>query len=102
MVGNKLLNIMRETAKIPAGQATDLLFGKVTSVSPLKIRVDNRFEIGGSFLIRTSLVSDFVVNLTVDNETKPYRVDLGLNVGEDVLLLRVQEGQKFIIIDRVR
>lgn len=102
MAGDKLLEIMRKTAKPPTGQSTDLLFGKVTSVNPLRIKVDNRFEISSSFIILTSLVSDFSVDITVDEVTKQHHFNLGLKVNEDVLLLRVHNGQKFIIIDRVR
>jgi hypothetical protein len=34
--------------------------------------------------------------------TKTFRVHLGLNVGEKVMLLRVQGGQQYIVLDRVR
>lgn len=33
---------------------------------------------------------------------KTFRVHLGLSSGEKVMLLRVQGGQKFIVLDRVR
>jgi hypothetical protein len=102
MAGNKLLNVMRQVSRPASGETTDLLFGTVTSVSPLKIKVDNRFEITSQFIILTSLVSDFDVELTADNETKQYKVNLGLKAGENVIMLRVQKGQKFIIIDRTR
>lgn len=102
MAGNKLLHIIKEASKPPVSESTDLLFGKVVSVSPLRIKVDNRFEINSSFIVLTSMVSNFTANITVDNETKPYTFNLGLNVGEGVLLLRVHNGQKYIIIDRIR
>ena len=34
--------------------------------------------------------------------TKSFKVHLGLNAGEKVILLRVQGGQQFIVLDRVR
>lgn len=102
MAGNRLLKVIMEASKPSQGQVTDLLYGKVTSTNPLKVSVDNRFELPSSFLILTSLVTNHTVNMTVDGETKPYEVNLGLEVGEAVILLRVHNGQKFIIIDRVR
>lgn len=107
MIGDKLVKIMSEAAKIPMATATEMLFGQVTSISPLKIKVDNRFEITDSFIILTSLVSDFTVKLTEnlgteDEETKEIKLGFSLKVGETVILLRVQNGQKFIVIDRVR
>ena len=102
MAGNKLVEMMQKAAKESQNSATELMFGKVTSKTPLKIKVDNRFEIGEPFIVLTSLVSDFTVDMTVNGQTKPHEIHLGLNVGEDVLLLRTQKGQKYIIIDRMR
>jgi len=63
MAGNKLLKIMQEAGKMPAEETTDLLFGVVTSVSPLKIKIDNRFEVGEEFLILSALVKETVINI---------------------------------------
>lgn len=53
MAGEKLVGIIRQGAKnaIPQTTLTDLLFGIVTSVSPLKILIENRFEVDSSFLL---------------------------------------------------
>lgn len=63
MAGNKLIQTIQSMAKPPIGETTDLLFGEVTSVSPLKIRVDNRFEVDEQFLILSALVKDTVINI---------------------------------------
>lgn len=34
--------------------------------------------------------------------TKTFQVNLGLSVGEKVILVRVQGGQKYLVLDRVR
>ena len=87
MAGNKLIQTIQSMAKPPIGETTDLLFGEVTSVSPLKIRVDNRFEVDEQFLILSALVK----------ETRLWR---GLIIGDKVRLLRVNNGQMFYIIER--
>ena len=87
MVGNKLLKIMQEVGKMPAGETTDLLFGVVTSISPLKIKIDNRFEVDEKFLILSALVK----------KTHLWR---GLIVGDKVRLLRVNQGQMFYVLER--
>ena len=61
MAGNKLIQTIQSMAKTPIGETTDLLFGEVTSVSPLKIRVDNRFEIDEQFLILSALVKETII-----------------------------------------
>lgn len=74
-------------------------------------------------VILTNAVRDYTVYMTVDHQTentaggsgdasfashkhaykgkKAFKVHLGLKAGEQVLLLRTDGGQKFIIIDRV-
>ena len=77
----------------------------------------------GTKHILTNAVRDYTVYMTVDHQTentaggsgdasfashkhaykgkKAFKVHLGLKAGEQVLLLRTDGGQKFIIIDRV-
>ena len=115
MAGNKILEVIRKTSQENKSDLTDLLFGQVTSVSPLRIKIENRYEISDDLIILTSAVQDFEVEMTVDHETetasshihkykgkKKFFVHLALKVGEKVLVLRVQNGQKFVIIDRLR
>lgn len=61
MAGNKLIQTIQSMAKPSIGETTDLLFGEVTSVSPLKIRVDNRFEVDEQFLILSALVKEVTI-----------------------------------------
>ena len=63
MIGNKLVKIMQEAGKVPSGETTDLLFGVVTSVSPLKIKIDNRFEVDERFLILSALVKETIIKI---------------------------------------
>lgn len=124
MLGTGIINIMKDAAKPKQGDTTDLVLGQVTSVKPLVIRVDDRYDLTEKFLILSTLVRDFEVDMTVDHLTekssggggdsayaahdhqyvgrKTFLVHLGLVVGEKVMLLRVQNGQKFIVLDRFR
>ena len=74
MAGNKLIQTIQSMAKPPIGETTDLLFGEVTSVSPLKIRVDNRFEIDEQFLILSALVKETVIKIPEREENKHLHV----------------------------
>lgn len=53
MAGEKLVNIIRKGASqaIPQTSLTDLMFGQVTSLNPLKILIENRFEVDSTFLL---------------------------------------------------
>lgn len=97
----------------PAG----VLFGTVTSISPLQINVEQRLTLSGEMLVLTSNVRDYDVGLDVNWQTgsggdpshshavtgrKTVTVRNGLQIGEKVILLRMQGGQRFLILDRVR
>lgn len=102
MPGNKILNVIRNAARDTTRQATDMVFGTVTRTNPLTVKIDNRLEISNPFLVTTSAVSDFNVDMILNGQTQTYTAKLGLKVGENVLLLRTQNGQRYIIIDRLR
>ncbi|WP_083524921.1 DUF2577 domain-containing protein [Thermotalea metallivorans] len=105
-----------------------IFLGIVKSVNPLVINVEQRLDIPAEFLFLTDQVRDYKTKVSFDNPdikniVKPYDMqDIpgtnykitfqdaaineitiynGLKVGEQVVLLRVQGGQKFIVLNRV-
>lgn len=116
----KQLSIEANASTLPSG----IYFGTVISPSPLKISVDQKMTLTEKQLVLTTLVQDFSVNMTVDHKTedksggsgdssfashkhdykgtKSFRVHLALKAGEKVMLIRVQGGQKYIVLDRIR
>lgn len=99
MAGEKFVDIMQKIAKdyASSNSMTDILYGVVTSVSPLKIKVDNRFEISANFIVLSSLVKKKTIILPDDTELTLWD---NLAVGESVSLIRHNGGQKFFVIDR--
>lgn len=101
----------------------EVKFGTVVSTSPLKIQVEQKLTLEEQHLILTSNVKDFTVNMTMEHFTeetsggsgygafdnhrheykgkKQFTIHLGLSPGEKVILLRVQGGQKYIVLDRI-
>lgn len=106
-------------------RSSDLVFGSVTSVDPLKIKVDNRFEIDASHFILSRMVKELYVNVSV---TVSVGVEVsvfvdgkggfgsgsgsgggsgsglvwrGLQVGDEVSLLKLQKGQIYYVLERV-
>lgn len=102
-----------------------VVFGKVTSVSPLKINVEQKMILGEAQLILSRNVTDFKTSMTIGNTQTYYytgvppntsQMDVGhkhaigkaevtvhnsLAVGDEVILIRQQGGQKFIVWDRI-
>ena len=70
MLGTQLLKVIQESAKPPSSETTEMLLGVVTSTSPLVVRVDNRYDLTEDFLLLTTLVQDFDVDMTVNHMTE--------------------------------
>lgn len=137
---NDLLITIKKAAKeaVDAGQPSDFCFGKVTSVSPLKIQVEQKMTLGAAQLLLTRNVTDFKTTVTIDwkssNSTishshgikdsgvssdtltcnpvelshnhsifgrKEMTIHNGLQVGDEVILLKKKGGQKYLVLDRV-
>lgn len=55
--GHRLAQLMREAGKTPQNEIVDIVMGEVTSVKPLKVKVENR-ELTESFLILGALCKE--------------------------------------------
>ena len=84
--GHRLAQMMREAGRTPQNEVVDIVEGEVISVSPLKVKVDNR-ELTESFLILGTLCQ----------QTSMWR---GLNAGDKVMMIKLARGQKYYIIQR--
>lgn len=69
---------------VNASKPVEVCFGKVTSTSTLKIFVDQKLLLSDKQLIITESI-----------------VQSGLAVGDKVVLLRQQGGQKYIIMGKI-
>jgi len=112
------------TDTIESSKPVNIAFGKVINQSPLQINVDQKMTLGELQLILTRNVTDYVTNVTINwntantsggsgegsfashshslNGTKQVTINNALKVGENVVLLRVQGGQKYLVLDRLK
>jgi hypothetical protein len=124
---NGLVEAMKRAARDEreSSKPVNVYFGEVVSVAPLKINVEQKMVLGESQLILTRNVTDYMTTVTVqwnteigvlssDGKTtappphlhgivgqKNFLIHNALEVGDEVILIRQQEGQKFIVIDRI-
>lgn len=111
------------TEAVEAGKPSDYCFGKIISVSPLKISVEQKMTLGAAQLVLTRNVTDYTTTVTVDwltekesggsdaasfachNHsilgTKEITIHNSLKIGEKVVLLKQKGGQKYLVLDRV-
>lgn len=110
-----------------ATKPVEVCFGKVSSASPLKILVEQKMTLGEAQLVLCRNVTDYKTDISGGNLQNFYYVGSppnastlpvspahvhamgkiqvtvhnGLVVGDEVILLRQQGGQKYIVVDRI-
>lgn len=82
---------------IQASNPVAFSFGMVVKENPLTINVDQKMELTEEFLVLTSSVKSYETKI---NNQKVV-VDNRLKKDEQVILIRMQGGQKFIVLDRM-
>lgn len=82
-----VLNTIKMVAlnAVKESKPCEIKFGTVVSTSPLKINMEQKIILEEPCLILTSNVRD----------------EKTIKSGDSVILLRVQGGQKFIVLDRI-
>lgn len=122
---NELVELVKKVSveAYEAKKPVNACYGKVTSASPLQILVEQKLLLGAEQLVLCRNVTDFTTNVTVnwasDYESggsgyaafsshnhgitgkKSITVHNGLVVGDEVILIRQQDGQKYIVVDRI-
>ncbi len=112
----ELLRIIKRAAVdvVHSLKLPEVCFGRVVSASPLKITVEQKLTLSERQLILTRSVTEYTFEMTVEHFTekaaehlheykgrKKFTVHNGLQVGENVVLIRQQGGQKYLVVDRV-
>lgn len=120
-----LLNSVKKAAidAVLSQKPMNLIFGEVKSDKPLKIEIEQRLVLTKTELIVPLSLTDFKVKMTVNHKTeskgggsgysayeshthdykgkKEFLVHNALKSGDKVMLLKMQGGKKYLILDRV-
>lgn len=97
---------------VEAGNPVQLVQGEVVSTQPLSVKIDQRFTLPADFLIVPESMTALEVELrhshslpgggtTGEALESPLVIRRGLEAGDRVILLRMQGGQRYLILDRV-
>lgn len=97
-----ILTLIKQASKegVDASFPVNLVFGVVTSVLPLEIKIDQKITLPEKMLILTNAVKDYQVFATLPIGDAMITIHNALQLGESVALLRMQGGQQFLVIDR--
>lgn len=82
---------------VKSGAPTAIMFGKVMQINPLEVNVDQRFTLDADFLI----VPESLIRYEVDVGQTRLVIRQGFQQGDRLILLRVQGGQQYLVIDKV-
>ena len=123
-----ILEVIKKAAleALEASGPVAVLYGKVVKTSPLEINLEQKITLTEEFLILTKNVTNYKIDLDIttstDNadltaEINEEKVDLthkhgvalktsitvnnSLKINDRVILLRVQGGQKYVVLDKV-
>lgn len=125
---SRLVKAMQRAAKPKENEIVDIVTGTVTSINPLKIKT-NKLELTESFLILGALCVETVIpashihnipqrttdsasvgdygshnhslnSLNTEEGLPTVKLWRGLQVGDDVYMIRYSAGQKYYVLQR--
>lgn len=86
---------------VEASKPVRLLTGRVIGASPLEIQTDQKIVYRGKMLLLTRNVTNYELTVGENGVSRTLRAENALKVGERVLLARVQQGKRFVVLDRL-
>ncbi|MGG1158912.1 DUF2577 domain-containing protein [Brevibacillus formosus] len=95
-----MLELIKQAATdaVSASNPVGIFYGTIKTAEPLEVEVDQRFILKREFLELTESTKE----LKMPHGDGYYILRRKLEVGDRVVLLRIQGGQKYIILDQVR
>lgn len=94
-----MLDIIKKASLGAVGNTNPVAFsyGTVTEAMPLQIQVDQRFILSGNALV----LPESIMESKIELDGKEIVVRRGLAKGDRVLMVRMQGGQSYIVLDRL-
>lgn len=108
----RLLDVIKQagTGAVGAGQPVAVLLGTVSKENPLEVTVDQRFTLTADFLILPESLTKYELDAKhthsysggTTGQALPDKLLIrrGLEEGDKLILLRVQGGNQYLILDR--
>lgn len=94
-----LLKVIKEAGlgAVEAGKPVAVVFGTVIRTAPLLVNVEQRLQLPEELLIIPESLTEY--KLVIAGEE--YVIRKGLKAGDQVLMMRMQGGQRYALLDRV-
>ena len=87
---DNLLTIIKKAAldAVNATRPVNVVFGVLASVSPVRVAIDQKLTLDENFLVITKHIDDLMLSEE-------------LTEGDRLVLLQMQGGQRYLILDKV-
>ncbi|AIQ71173.1 DUF2577 domain-containing protein [Paenibacillus graminis] len=94
-----MLDIIKKASLGAVGSTNPVAFsyGTVTVAAPLQIQVDQRFILSGAALV----LPESVMESKLEWDGREIVLRRGLEKGDRVLMVRMQGGQSYVVLDRL-
>ncbi|MBT9671749.1 DUF2577 domain-containing protein [Secundilactobacillus kimchicus] len=79
---------------------SDIVYGTVTSTSPLKIQISNQMTLTDAFLNVSDSLTNQKLRVKIDGEEKTLEILNELKVGDGVSMIRHDGGQQFYVFEK--
>ena len=102
-----MVDMIKKMADQSAGakNPVDIVFGTVSSESPIEIEVHQKLKLTKEFLVMTERVTKLEIDLKHNHGGTDALAKVvireGLKKGDGVVMARVQGGQQYVILDKV-
>ena len=98
-----LIKLIKKAAveAVNASKPANVVFGKVISTAPLKIKIDQKLILTSAQLVLAKSVTNYRLSVTIDGDYKTMTVNNALQNGDEVIMMQVSGGQKYIVIDKI-
>lgn len=103
-MSQKLIQTIKQAAieAVEQSSPVGITYGIVTKINPLEINIEQRMNISADFILLTTNVINKETEISINDGAKNKTIIFNaLKAGDKVLLLRVQGGQKYIVLDRL-
>lgn len=102
---SNMIEVIKKAAleAVKASSPTTIVYGTVVSTDPLKINIEQKLTLDSDHLLLTDNVRDYNVDLKLSDGgmLQNYTVYNSLKMDDQVLLLQLQGGQKYVIMNRL-
>jgi hypothetical protein len=99
----ELVQLIKKAAcdAVEATKPMQFVYGKVISINPLKVSIDQKVILTSGFLVVPKHLTDYKMTVEFSGAETTHTFKNALKTDDKVVLLQQKGGQQYLILDRV-